>query len=174
MHWLLLTVAAAAIVTRSLAPLKQLLFSPDCVLTERDLQVRIMLLRPTVVRLQRACIGCLFSMLRLRFRDYVCGSMCLSSLRALLPTQQVLHNLEIKLEVSNTRGQHYSLPLRNGIDGYAYWLGSFPMTVVHNIDESSPLFPGRSDFGAIAMVRLYYIAWRKRLGGRSSFQSRVL
>lgn len=47
LHWLLLNVAGAVIVTRALAPQRQLIFSPDCILRDTELCLRIQLLRYT-------------------------------------------------------------------------------------------------------------------------------
>jgi len=44
-HWLLLSVAGSVIVSRALKPLKQVVFSPDAVLTDDDLCVRLQILR---------------------------------------------------------------------------------------------------------------------------------
>jgi len=50
-HWLLLSVAGSIIVARALRPLKQVVFSPDCVLSDEDLCVRLQILRHDVVEL---------------------------------------------------------------------------------------------------------------------------
>jgi hypothetical protein len=50
-HWLLLSVAGAVIVARALKPLRQVVFSPDCVLTENELVVRMHVIRHRSVTL---------------------------------------------------------------------------------------------------------------------------
>ena len=48
-HWLLLSVAGAIIVARALRPLQQVAFAPDCAVNEKEVAVRMLLLRRTVV-----------------------------------------------------------------------------------------------------------------------------
>jgi hypothetical protein len=50
-HWLLLSVAGAVIVARALRPLRQVVFSPDCVLTADELVVRMHVIRRESVTL---------------------------------------------------------------------------------------------------------------------------
>ena len=50
-HWLLLSVAGAVVVARALKPLRQVVFSPDCVLTEDELVVRMHVIRHKSVTL---------------------------------------------------------------------------------------------------------------------------
>ena len=51
LHWLLLCVASAVIVARALKPLRQVVFSPDCVLTDDFLQIRMQVIRHQTVTL---------------------------------------------------------------------------------------------------------------------------
>jgi len=50
-HWLLLSVAGAVIVARALRPLKQVVFSPDAILTDDEISVRMQILRHHAVEL---------------------------------------------------------------------------------------------------------------------------
>jgi hypothetical protein len=50
-HWLLLSVAGAVIVARALKPLRQVIFSPDCCLTDEELTCRLQIIRHTSVTL---------------------------------------------------------------------------------------------------------------------------
>ena len=44
-HWLLLSIAGAVIVARALKPLRQVVFSPDCCLTNDELSLRMQIIR---------------------------------------------------------------------------------------------------------------------------------
>lgn len=50
-HWLLLSVAGAVIVARALKPLRQVVFSPDCCLTNEELSLRMQIIRHKTVTL---------------------------------------------------------------------------------------------------------------------------
>ncbi len=50
-HWLLLSVAGAVIVARALKPLRQVVFSPDCCLTDDELTIRMHVIRHNTVTL---------------------------------------------------------------------------------------------------------------------------
>jgi hypothetical protein len=50
-HWLLLSIAGAVIVARALKPLRQVIFSPDCCLTDEELTCRLQIIRHRSVTL---------------------------------------------------------------------------------------------------------------------------
>lgn len=50
-HWILLSVAGAVIVARALKPLRQVIFAPDACLSDRDLSVRMQVIRHSTVTL---------------------------------------------------------------------------------------------------------------------------
>jgi len=50
-HWLLLSIAGAVIVARALKPLRQVIFSPDCCLTDEELSCRLQIIRHRSVTL---------------------------------------------------------------------------------------------------------------------------
>ena len=47
-HWLLLSVAGAIIVARALRPLQQVAFAPDCAMNDKELSIRMILVRKSV------------------------------------------------------------------------------------------------------------------------------
>ena len=56
-HWLLLSVAGAVIVARALRPLQQVVFNPDCILTDDEVNVRLQIIRPAKVDLLNVTIN---------------------------------------------------------------------------------------------------------------------
>jgi len=50
-HWLLLSLAGAVIVARALRPLQQVVFNPDCILTDDEVALRLQIIRPGKVEL---------------------------------------------------------------------------------------------------------------------------
>ena len=56
-HWLLLSVAGAVIVARALRPLQRVVFNPDCILADDEVNVRLQIIRPAEVDLSNVTIN---------------------------------------------------------------------------------------------------------------------
>lgn len=114
LHWLLLCVASAVIVARALQPLRQVVFSPDCCLSDESLQIRMQVIRHRTV---------------------------------------TLHNMKATLQAV-IAGNTHTLKLRNDLEGWSRWSSAMPLTIQHDIDESSPLHPSRGLSDKLMQVRV--------------------
>ena len=101
LHWLLLNIASAIVVARAMRPLRQVIFSPDCVVDHQHLNIRLQLLRFKTVGLKNLHIS-----LSATTADGVFHNLPLSNGMNQIPEWRGCGPMNIKHDVSPTSPFH--------------------------------------------------------------------
>ena len=146
LHWLLLNIAAAVIVSRALAPQRQLIFSPDCILRENELCLRIQLLRYTHTTLHNIHISLQFfdrqgRCHQLSLRNQLSGYTCWTSAM----TINVVHKIDERSPLSTSNPEYAGVNMVrvsvSAVDG-----GGRPVNESFTYYGSDGIFPSHPGF----------------------------